>query len=185
MYASGSISAAAAVSLLASAGLVLPLPAQSQGAALSDQARIELRGEIAPRCAFHGIGSTLDLGTVGQAASVSQRALAFQISCNTPFNYGLASASGAMRHETAQAGGSPLQAEFPYTADLTIATDDGGALHLACGGGALTAGCQGDSGESTALDKDASLTVSWTAGAGQLLAGRYTGDIELRLSARN
>ncbi|NJM35866.1 MAG: hypothetical protein HC850_15560 [Rhodomicrobium sp.] len=168
---------------LASAGMSQPLLAQAPGGALSDRVQIELRGQIVPRCALLGIASTLDLGTLSPTASASQRELTFKISCNAPFSYGLSSAHGAMRHETAQAGGSGLLAEFPYTADLTIATDDGGTLHLPCGEGALTAGCHGDSGESTALDKDASLTVSWRAG--QLLAGRYTGDIGLSLSVQN
>ena len=170
-----------------SAGSVETVAAQSAGGALSDRVQIELRGSVTPQCAFEGIAPSLDLGAVSGNGGAAQKALSFRISCNAPFGYSLSSQHGAMKNAAAAAGQGIL-ADFPYTAALTITTDDGGMLRLTCASADLGQNstlCQGQSGDATAIEKDAALTVSWGPLAGRLAAGSFSDDLRIGLSIAN
>lgn len=163
-----------------------------KGDAVADtrEVTITLQGQIVPKCGVSGAAGQLDFGPLGMGGARQERALAFTINCNTPFTYGMSSASGEMRHQggaAAVAGG--LTGRFPYQVLVTIPTDDGGTLRKSCDSAQLArppgplGGCVADSGEATATSKTAALTVSWTAG-GLLLAGSYTDELFIRVGAK-
>jgi hypothetical protein len=165
-----------------------PILADDAGGVMADRVQIELRGSIAPQCAFQDIAAGLDLGPFQHTGEAGQKRLDFRISCNAPFAYSLSSEQGAMRRESGAAGASGLLTELPYQVALNILTDDGGSLMKTCASGELGApggGCQGQSGDKTAIDKDASLTVSWGPSAGPLAAGRYLSNLNVVLSIAN
>lgn len=164
--------------------IVAPV-AQTAAAIPSDRVEIGLRGWIAPKCGLAGLGASLDLGTLAASNPQGERELRFTVNCNTPFAYSLASESGGLSHETATAGGPGLLALLPYDAVLSIAADDGETLRLACASGAPGQSCAAESGERTAVAKDASLVLSWGPVAGRLIAGRYRDALRIGLTARN
>ena len=133
-----------------------------------------------PKCGISGAAGQLDFGPLGTGAARQERALAFTVNCNTPFTYGMTSANGEMRHQSAAAGSGEMAACFPYQVAVTIPTDDGGTLRKSCdsaqlgGGSGPAAGCVVESGEATSMGKTAALTVSWDRAGGTLLAGSYT-----------
>ena len=102
--------------------------AEGAGGVMSDRVQIELRGTITPQCAFQNIASSLDLGTIPDSGASGEKKLDFQISCNTPFAYGLSSDDGAMRRDAGAEGMGGFLTQFPYQAALTIHTDDGATL---------------------------------------------------------
>jgi hypothetical protein len=162
--------------------------AQGMGGAMADKVQIELRGHIVPRCDLTGAASTLDLGTIAETGAQGEEQLQFELSCNAPFAYQLSSEHGAMRHESASSGAGAFSTEFPYRAALKILTDSGSTLSLDCASSELgeTSGpCAGESGEDTAIGKDATLAVSWGPLDGPLTAGRYTDDLHISIGIEN
>jgi hypothetical protein len=164
--------------------------APAQGEALrgpgGDRVRFELRGHIAPRCSLSGMPNAVDLGKVKAGAGETRRDLAFRLDCNAPFTYALTSTAGAMRRDGDAAGGRAR--EIPYRASLTIATDSGGKLRLVCDGRDIAAsdgGCEGRSGQDTAIGRDGVLSISWAAPDTQIADGLYTAPIRLELGVAN
>jgi hypothetical protein len=161
--------------------------AQSADGAMSDRVRIELRGQVVPQCSFHELATALDL-TLADGGAAAQRQLTFRVSCNAPFTYSLSSARGGMRHEAASESAADPLTQFPYSAALTIPTDDGGTMSVSCSSddlGKPSGACAGRSGDRTAIEKDASLTVSWGAVGRRLAAGRYTDDLRIVFGIEN
>ena len=162
--------------------------AEGAGGVMSDRVQIELRGSITPRCAFQNIASSLDLGVIPDSDASGEKRLDFQISCNAPFAYGLSSEGGAMGRDDGAEGAGGFLTQFPYRAALTILMDDGTSLTTTCQSqelGALPGLCQWQSGERTAIDRAASLTVSWGPIEGRLAAGRYSGSLQISLGIAN
>jgi hypothetical protein len=93
-----------------------------------------------------------------------------------------------MRHESAAGESGGFATDFPYHTTLEMLTDSGGTLSLDCASAQLgePAGpCAGQSGEQTAIGKDASLTVIWGPLADQLAAGQYSDDLRIAFSIEN
>jgi hypothetical protein len=173
------------------AALLLALPAAgfAFGQAIEaggDRVRFELRGHVVPRCSLSGMPNAIDLGKIKAGAGETRRDLAFHLDCNAPFTYALSSNAAAMRRD-----GDPQGArakEIPYRASLTILTDSGGRLELVCDGGDIAAsdgGCQGRSGQDTAIGMDGTPSIRWAAGNAPLPEGLYTAPIRLELGVAN
>jgi hypothetical protein len=159
-------------------------------AAQASLVTIELQGQIAPKCGLSGMAGQLDFGPVSNFAARQERAVSFAIDCNAPFVAALTSANGEMRLREGAAGAAGFAARFPYQVLMTIPTDDGGTLRTLCDSAALGSaanvpGCQGDSGETTAMGKTAALTVSWGPIAAPLIAGHYFDDLRISVGSKD
>lgn len=179
-------SATIAAALLLAAPVLAPARGEALGGPGSDRVRFELRGQIAPRCSLSGMPNAIDLGKIAAGTGETRRDLAFRLDCNAPFTYALTSTAAAMRREgDGPGGGAP---EIPYRASLTIATDSGGKLRLACDGREIAAGepgCQGRSGQDTAIGRDGMLSIVWTRPETPMAEGLYTAPIRLELGVAN
>ena len=173
--------------LMVTGFLTGPVHADSARRSMSDKVQITLRGRIAPRCDLAGVPSTLDLGNLPKTGAQGEKQLKFQLTCNTPFTYQLSSDNGAMRHESLSAS-SGFAADFPYNAALNILTDGGATLTLDCASAQLgepVGACAGTSDDQTAIEKQATLTVSWGPLEERLVAGRYSDDLHIAFSVEN
>ncbi|WP_125461552.1 MULTISPECIES: hypothetical protein [Rhodomicrobium] len=162
-----------------------PVAAVLAQTAPADRIEIALRGTILPKCEMAGIGASLDLGTLSPSAPQGLRELNFSINCNTPFAYRLVSLHDGLRHESAGEAGAGLATRLPYSAAVIFGTDEGTPLRLDCASVQLGPGCQGDSGERSAVGKDALLLLSWGPVPAALLSGRYRDELRLGLNPRD
>jgi hypothetical protein len=185
MTSLGLISAPLCAALLLTMATASSVPAQATEAG-GDRVRFELRGHVVPRCSLSGMPNAIDLGKINAGAGETRRDLAFRLDCNAPFTYALSSNTAAMRRDGEAPGGRAK--EIPYRASLTLLTDNGSRLRLVCDGSEIAAtdgGCQGRSGQDTAIGMDGTLSISWTAGNAPLPEGLYTVPIRLELGVAN
>jgi hypothetical protein len=146
---------------------------------------IELQGFVAPRCALTGAGQSLDFGRLDPGAEHGERAISFVLDCNAPFDAGLASEEGTLRHLEGIHPVGGFRQDLPYAAHLTLTLDDGAVLRLDCNSAAMAAaGCLASSGEATAMGTPGLLQVSLGPIDAPLMAGRYGDELRLSLNAR-
>lgn len=159
------------VAIISLAFVTCPLPAMASG---SDSASITVTGTIERSCSIAMAASSLDLGDVVAAGTISAN-VAFN--CNTPFVVHLMSDGGALVHNGAREVAG-FETIIPYTASLNLPFDDGGVGAInACASAALLAGASCGSLNSathTAIRQTAALSLQWLAQAATpRLAGRY------------
>jgi hypothetical protein len=149
--------------------------------AMSDHAVISLRGRILPRCTLSGAQTPMSIGAALSSEDTARTRRGFEVNCNAPFVVSMSSAHGGLR-----IGGSS-DGILQYRANLQILTDSGQTLTLDCDGGELGAdgtGCRGESGDNTAIGKEAVLTVSWQMPKG-IAAGAYADDLSLSFAIKD
>lgn len=127
-----------------------------------------------------------DLSNVGAFSAQATAAL----NCNTPFKVQVASANGAMVRPIATVPPSFTNMQS-YELSFAFQTDDLVDRSASCSSEALKSGvgCTLStgltSGASTAINKTATLTASWTVGsATPLLAGSYSDTLTVTLGAQ-
>lgn len=153
----------------------------------ADPLEIRVTGTISKHCALAAAGGDIDLGRVDRAGSTN---FAFWVSCNAPFSYQIRSANGAL----VQSSGVRLVSNFDdrvaYRVRFTLPLEDGDLdrLDVVCTSEQLTAvagGCgTGDSGTSIAVDRTATVTVSWPEPRSPLLAGAYGDSLTFTLGVK-
>ena len=170
-------------------GLAVAVAAMGLPAGASDdRVEIELTGRIEASCklARGGTsGSSLDVNLdLGRLDDTTPREIRFNVDCNAPFEYRMASANGGLQHETRTDAASGFAALVPYRVDSTIPTD-GGPLNLACESGKMIAAavkaspCMADSGDAIAIDREGLATVSWRLDQKKPMAGKFSDTLTL------
>lgn len=159
--------------------------------AANERVQISLKGQISSKCGLSQMISDLPLGIGGDHAQTSSAALDFTIDCNAPFIYGLSSANGALTFRGGARGNARLAAnQLPYTIELTVQTNDDGAISSTCNSTELhsalsmTGACLIDSGQSIATDQKGRIVLRWVAGK-PLLAGDYADGLSILINAKN
>ncbi len=152
----------------------------------SEEVRIEIRGEIAPRCemAWADLGSALGLGVLNNAPGgelgSGEARIGFALECNQPFRYAVRAEEGALRREGGAEGADTVfLTEVPYTAQIEFG--GGGGVSCASDGLATPEGCALIGREAVTNDTG-ELRVSWQAQPRPLLAGRYADRLHISVA---
>jgi hypothetical protein len=169
-----------AVSVLVLAAVVTPsATATSSPEQMNDSVKINLRGRVMPRCMLTGLETPMSASAGAAGTGRVEQRRRFEVNCNAPFRVSLSSVYGGLRHSKGNV--------FPYRASLVIATDSGRTVTLDCAASRLVpdAGdCVGNSGDDTAVGKEAVLIVNWLKPEGAS-AGTYTDDLRLSLGVQD
>jgi hypothetical protein len=147
-------------------------------AGMNDSVSIKLRGRVMPRCDFTGSDAPIPFGENAIPTDPVQVSRSFRVNCNAPFVIAMSSEYGGMKHE---ASNSSFDQSLGYEVSLKVLTNRGRAMVLTCDGGDLKpdgAGCARNSGDDTAIGKEAILFVSWQNPEG-MTPGIYKDDLQL------
>ncbi|MGH6816050.1 MAG: hypothetical protein ACREC6_10115 [Hyphomicrobiaceae bacterium] len=154
--------------------------------ALADtEVTIALEGSITASCSLTGVTTNLDLGNLQNAGA---KTTTFMVDCNAPFKYTLASQNGALKHSTILTAPGGFANSLVYSVQTTIPTDSGPGINDTCASSAIKAGASTcfftNSGSAVAIDKTASLKVSWSTSPSPLLAGSYQDQVTVTVSVQ-
>ena len=173
----------------ATTALGLFAPIFSGARAESDTDTITITGNIVEKCELPAAPAASSLGDLGAKTS---HVITFDVNCNAPFEYALASANGALEHVVY--GATPGFAHrHEYEVAVSIPTD-GDTISDSCDSSeilATGATCAfTDSGSDVAIDQTATLTITWDDGpalpgaATPLIAGDYADTLTITVSVR-
>ena len=153
--------------------------------------RIDLRGEVAPRCELTSrpaFNTNFDVNRRGDLQS------AFGIDCNAPFNLRVRSDHGGLSSDDPAIGTVAL---VPYELSIDVGTDAGLRALGWCASDQLTEGGAGgcvygagegwSSGDDTAINRRGALRLRWDgqAKADTPALGRYNDTIVIELEVRS
>ena len=152
--------------------------------------RIEVRGEVAPRCRMASPPTLAERPDLTRAGEIRAQ---FGLDCNTPFNLRVRSGEGGLSAERPSEG---IARVIPYEIAVAVDTDSGlstlgwcGADQLAEPGGncAFGSGEGWSSGDATAINRTGTMHLRWAAprAAGGLPPGRYRDTIVIELAVRS
>jgi len=175
--------------ILLQALAVMVLADVSSGGAASGEpsgVKIEVRGEIAPRCSNSGASFTFDLKDMSKAGSSG---FSFQIDCNAPFIYALESENGAFVAEGgAQMSPAGFTSTVPYTVYTRLPLTGGRTIDDSCASASLKKGAQpcpfSTSGDAISIRQIGEVKVSWPQTRLRLLPGAYSDRLTIDISIR-
>jgi hypothetical protein len=174
--------------------LALALCCCAVPAAAGDTGTLTITGTITKSCALTGPGGTVDLGDVSVAGS---KDIIVQVDCNTPFAYAVVSANHALTTSGQAIVGGTFDQSLPYALSTDFQTSGSNfgdsdiasasmtdAAAAPCLAGTFDPGCPyTTSGTTVSINKNATLTVSWSASVHPLVAGTFTDTITLTVRA--
>ncbi len=153
--------------------------------ALADNSvEVEVAGSIKTFCANTILNLPLKIGDITKSGVST---VAFTVNCNTPFEYSIESAHGAMRLAGSTAG-TEQQNEIPYNVRVRIPLTYGGEIDDSCSSAAIRAGaitCSfTDSGGKIVVEQRAEAYVSWTAPTRVMPTGNYEDQLIILFSSK-
>lgn len=168
--------------------LMLPF---APGALAQETLEMVVQGDVAPSCA---VSFASDAMTVQGALPGALTASAdFNVDCNAPFSYTLASRNGALAYDgsTMLAGGSDSMGSFVrYDATVMIPLEDGAPAVISdtCSSDTIDDDVNTcvftNSGTAIALDNTGTLSIATAAASEPLLAGDYTDTLTLTITTQ-
>lgn len=171
---------------LASSAVILP----GFAVPLNKSVQIGLRGQISAKCSLSHIGSMPLLRIAGNPSQAQSAALDFIVNCNAPFVYGLSSENGALVFRSAGDKARNPTNHLPYRIELTLPTNDGGAISSTCDSadlakaGLAAGACTADSGQAIATAQKGRIVLRWQPGQ-TLLSGDYSDGLNIQINAKN
>jgi hypothetical protein len=160
------------------AAYLIEASATPPSAGMNDSVSIKLRGQVMPRCDFSGSDAPISFGENAIRIYPVQVSRSFSVNCNAPFVIAMSSEYGGLKRA---ASISSFEQSLGYEVSLKLLTDSGRAIMLTCDGRDLNlegAGCARNSGDDTAIGKEALLTVKWRAEK-QMMPGSYSDELHL------
>ncbi len=143
--------------------------------------RILLEGSIEPTCSMSSSASTLELGDISGAGSLSN---GFLIICNSPFLYRLRSRYGALKNTIADRVPPGFTNSIPYIANIQIPTTDF-VINDTCSSLDISidpSPCHfTSSGSAIALGAPSLLTISWQKTNTQPIGGDYVDQVTINI----
>ena len=148
--------------------------------AQSQTLQVIAKGTIDPGCSV-SVGTPFPAANLASSGSTSAAAL---VNCNKGFSVSAKSTNGLLKSSSIAPAGFTNSLAYSFAYSLPL--DDSGSLTINCTSAQLAAGsgCSAGSSGKTAINKTASLQVSWTTPASPKLAsGSYSDILTISVAA--
>lgn len=153
--------------------------------------KIDLVGVVPGSC---DVASSVGIVGLGNLQAGGSHRVEFDFSCNTPFDYEIASENGALVLSGDPLAQGAFRSALDYDIEVALPTDFGGGIAQTVSSGTIGPGGTpptfDNSGDEVAIGKRGSLTLRWTAPPADdstrpMLAGGYQDTLALTLLVRN
>lgn len=153
-----------------SSGALLMAATNAAHAEDNNKVDITLKGWVTAKCTVNGGNSVTTPVSIGNVNAAGEKSFTYPVNCNAPFRYTLSSTNGGLQRTQPLNGAQPTRV---YNVNVNIPTDSGtGAgsgitINDTCAsntirGNVITCPNVHDSGNDIALDKTATLKVTWS-----------------------
>lgn len=156
--------------VLAAVAILIAAPSACRA---SDTATIGMHGVIKPECVVTATSSSVDLGDLTIDGT---QTITFQVFCNSPFAYEIASQYGGLKSVVHTSAPRRFTIFVPYTVSIRIPTTGGGIADTCSSVHILKRSrhCRlTNSGNHISAEGPTTLTISWSASRDTPLAGTY------------